>query len=127
MTILTDRCSRTREAGRSSLSSFTNRRQNELGRIVSSGSLTFVGVDPGATGCQSYEATDFLIYRRRIDTSAALILWQVGVIGELGVASSPRRDSLSTLVEYLREFYEVDQPTVIYEASPYQVCEPIVV
>src|SRR5262245_31652086 len=41
-----------------------------------------LGVDPGEAGCQSYEATDFLIRRRPVDPTAALVLWQVAVIGE---------------------------------------------
>lgn len=39
-----------------------------------------LGIDPAA-GCQSYEATDFLLHGRRIDTSAALVLWQADELG----------------------------------------------
>src|SRR5207244_764896 len=39
-----------------------------------------LGVNPSG-GWQSYEATDFLIRRRRFDTSAALLLWQIAAIG----------------------------------------------
>ena len=46
-----------------------------------------LGVDPAAGGCRSYEATDFLIYRRPLDPATALILWQVGALGELGYQS----------------------------------------
>ena len=42
-----------------------------------------LGVDPAATGCQSFEATDFLVRPRRFDTSTALVLWQIGVVGRL--------------------------------------------
>ena len=38
-------------------------------------------VDPGSCGCQSFEATDFLLYRRKFDSSCHLILWQVDIIG----------------------------------------------
>jgi hypothetical protein len=38
-----------------------------------------LGVDPA--GLQSYEATGFLVYKYRFDTSAGLVLWQVGVLG----------------------------------------------
>ena len=41
-----------------------------------------LGLDPGAHGCQSYEATDFVIRRRSCYPSALLILWQVGALGE---------------------------------------------
>jgi precorrin-6B methylase 1 len=41
-----------------------------------------LGVDPAVNGCQSFEATDFLLHERNIDTSSQLILWQVGVVGD---------------------------------------------
>src|ERR1700676_3415101 len=36
-----------------------------------------LGIDPAPTGCQSFEATDFLVYNRHIDPTAALVLWQL--------------------------------------------------
>ncbi|MCW9015510.1 MAG: SAM-dependent methyltransferase, partial [Kangiellaceae bacterium] len=41
-----------------------------------------LNLDPATTGCQSYEATQFLLSKRSIDTGASLILWQVGLVGE---------------------------------------------
>lgn len=40
-----------------------------------------LGVDPAESGCQSFEATDFLIRRRKFDPHSPLILWQIGCIG----------------------------------------------
>src|SRR3546814_4889838 len=37
-----------------------------------------LGIDPGEVGCQHYEASQFMFYRRRIDPSAYLVLWQIG-------------------------------------------------
>ena len=34
-----------------------------------------LGVDPARNGCQSYEATDFLLNSRTIDALAQFILW----------------------------------------------------
>ena len=45
-----------------------------------------IGIDPGADGCQCFESTDFLSYRRKFDPSVGLVLWQIAVIGELGSA-----------------------------------------
>ena len=42
-----------------------------------------LGIDP--VGLQSFEATAFLIYGYRFDTSAGLVLWQVDGLGEGGV------------------------------------------
>jgi len=38
-------------------------------------------IDPGTCGCQSFEATDFLLYNRKFDANSHLILWQPDVIG----------------------------------------------
>ena len=40
-----------------------------------------LAIDPGERGCQSFEATDFLLRRRLFDPTSALVLWQVGGIG----------------------------------------------
>jgi Tetrapyrrole (Corrin/Porphyrin) Methylases len=86
-----------------------------------------LGIDPAATGLQSYEATDFLVHRRPVDEAATLVLWQIGVIGELGVAMGPRRESLALLADRLVETYPRGHEAIVYEASPYPlVADPIV-
>jgi uncharacterized protein YabN with tetrapyrrole methylase and pyrophosphatase domain len=83
-------------------------------------------VDPGEAGCQSYEATDFLIRRREVDPTAALILWQVAVIGEAVYSTTLRKDGLALLAEYLRTWYEGEHVVTLYEASPYPLIEATV-
>jgi uncharacterized protein YabN with tetrapyrrole methylase and pyrophosphatase domain len=85
-----------------------------------------LGVDPGRTGCQSYEATDFLLRRRKIDTSAALVLWQVGVVGNPNYAPEGDTSHVHVLVERLQAEYPADHETVLYEASLYPVCDPVI-
>jgi hypothetical protein len=86
-----------------------------------------LGIDPGMTGLQSYEATEFLVHRRRLDTAATLVLWQIGVVGELGMASGPSRANLAVLVEHLARAYPASHETIVYEASPYPlVADPFV-
>jgi uncharacterized protein YabN with tetrapyrrole methylase and pyrophosphatase domain len=82
-----------------------------------------LGIDPGEAGCQSYEATDFLIRRREVDPTAALILWQIAVIGEAIYSTTLRREGLVLLAEYLRTWYERDHAVMLYEASPYPLVE----
>ena len=41
-----------------------------------------LGIDPGKTGCQHYEASQLMFYQRRIDPSAVLVLWQAGIAGD---------------------------------------------
>src|SRR5262249_35453517 len=52
-----------------------------------------VGLDPGDHGLQSFEATDFLLFKRRFDPTSALLLWQVGVLGEFDISVSRPRQS----------------------------------
>jgi uncharacterized protein YabN with tetrapyrrole methylase and pyrophosphatase domain len=85
-----------------------------------------LGVDPGACGCQSYEATDFVVRQRAIDTSAALILWQIGVVGNSGYAPEGDVSRLPILVDCLCALYSADHEVVLYEASPFPRCEPII-
>lgn len=83
-----------------------------------------LGIDPGTYGCQHYEASQFMFYRRRIDPSAYLILWQIGVAGDrtisrFGTGAPYRR----LLIELLAEDYPPDHGVIIYEATtlPIQV------
>ena len=86
-----------------------------------------LGIDPAATGLQSYEATDFLVHRRPVDEAATLVLWQIGVVGELGYASAPRRENLALLVDRLARAYPRGHEVIVYEASPYPlVADPFV-
>ena len=86
-----------------------------------------LGIDPAATGLQSYEATDFLVHRRPLDETATLVLWQIGVVGERSVATEPSREHLALLVERLTETHPRDHEAIVYEASPYPlVADPVV-
>ena len=85
-----------------------------------------LGVDPASAGCLSYDATDFLLRSRPVDTSSSLILWQITVIGDLTARSEPRLDNVPVLVERLAEHYPREHEVVVYEASPYPVAGPVV-
>ena len=84
-----------------------------------------LGVDPGATGCQSFEATDFLLRRRKFDPCSALILWQFGVIGEPSCPTKMRRDCVRILVDRLTNSYPPNHKVIIYEAAIYPFYKPI--
>lgn len=82
-----------------------------------------LGVDPARHGCQSYEATDFLVRRRLVDPSAALILWQIGMIAEARYVPGLDRTAVGLLAEVLRERYPADHEVTLYEASPYPIAD----
>jgi uncharacterized protein YabN with tetrapyrrole methylase and pyrophosphatase domain len=84
-----------------------------------------LGVDPSRAGCQSYEATDFLVRRRAIDPTAALVLWQIGTVGSVAAAAEAQPSGLSVLVETLLGHYPQEHEVILYEASPYPGFEPL--
>jgi len=87
-----------------------------------------VGFDPGNRGCQSFEATDFLIRHRRFDPASALLLWQIGGIGVSDFREeaywNPR--GVAILAETLAATYGDAHEVIVYEASPYPVVPPVV-
>jgi precorrin-6B methylase 1 len=85
-----------------------------------------LGVDPGALGCQSFEATKFLLYPRSFDTATPLLLWQVAGVGVRHGVTQPSAAGLQVLAEFLQDRYGPDHEVVLYEASPYPVFDPIV-
>ena len=84
-----------------------------------------LGVDPGEVGCQHYEASQFMFYRRIIDPSAWLVLWQVGVAGirDTGRFSNTAAER-ALLVDRLSEDYPLDHVVTLYEAATLAVTRP---
>ena len=84
-----------------------------------------LGIDPGTFGCQHYEATQLMVNHRRLDPSAYLVVWQVGIAGDLSfsqVRSSSAHQQL--LVELLLEDYPAEHDVVIYEAATLAIAAP---
>jgi uncharacterized protein YabN with tetrapyrrole methylase and pyrophosphatase domain len=86
-----------------------------------------LGVDPAVGGCQSYEATDFLLNARMIDTSSQLILWQIGTLGDWTYKSQAYDlRAFPLLVQRLCELYSPWHEVVAYEAAVLPGCEPVI-
>ena len=86
-----------------------------------------LGLNPGRNGCRSFEATDFLIRHRRFDPNSALVLWQVGLVGNLGFGREESYlRSLMVLIEVLESHYGSDHEVIIYEAAIYPICDPVI-
>lgn len=76
-----------------------------------------LGFDPGASGCQSFEATDFLVNRRQIDPRCAVVLWQIGVVGDVTFKQGAYDTSaMPLLVEHLQSIYPPMHVVYLYEA-----------
>jgi uroporphyrin-III C-methyltransferase len=77
-----------------------------------------LGIDPGDLGLQSYEATEFLTHGRRPDPTAALVLWQLHLIGQRIWGQTPD-NGLDVLADYLLRWYATQHEVIVYEASPF--------
>ncbi|WP_144213469.1 SAM-dependent methyltransferase [Shewanella donghaensis] len=82
-----------------------------------------LGIDPGTSGHQSYEATQFMLYQHTPDPTTNLLLWQISIAGEHTLTefdTNLRR--LEILVDHLSQWYPQDHQVVIYEAAnlPFQ-------
>lgn len=86
-----------------------------------------LGIDPGDHGCQHIEASLLLYRRRRIDTCGYLVLWQVGLVGDLSLkrfATGP--DYRRVLVDRLAEDYPRDHPIIVYRGATLPTHEPLI-
>ena len=86
-----------------------------------------LGVDTAAIGYQCLEASYFLIQRRRPDTASALVLWQIGVIGQFHAEfTGTSADGLALLTEALLTHYPAAHQVTVYEAAIFPVCDPYI-
>jgi hypothetical protein len=85
-----------------------------------------IGIDPAATGCLSYEATDFLFNRRAMDPASALVLWQIGILGNGHYRSEGRYETpmMPFLIRKLGTCYPLQHRAIVYEAAVHIGCRP---
>lgn len=84
-----------------------------------------LGFDPGKVGCAHFEASQLLFYRRVIDTSAWLVLWQIGLAGDRTYAvRASTVEQRQRLVDRLLRDYPANHPVTIYEAATLPIGRP---
>jgi precorrin-6B methylase 1 len=76
-----------------------------------------LGVDPGAAGCLTYDATDFLINRRVVDATSATVLWQIGGVAAYVHGATSPPEALAAVVDKLATAYPLDHRVVLYIAA----------
>jgi hypothetical protein len=87
-----------------------------------------LGFDP-ADGLQTYEATDFLIRKRRFDTSAGLLLWQIAAIGIETYSENQGNwnpAGLQLLTDTLSKSYPARHRVIVYECVRYPTVAPAI-
>ncbi|MEO3681023.1 SAM-dependent methyltransferase [Shewanella vesiculosa] len=86
-----------------------------------------LGIDPGNSGHQSFEATQFMIYHHVPDPTTHLLLWQIALAGEHTLTQfSTTKARLQILVEHLTQWYPLDHQVVIYEAANLPFQSPVI-
>jgi uncharacterized protein YabN with tetrapyrrole methylase and pyrophosphatase domain len=88
-----------------------------------------LGLNPGNNGVQNFEATDFLLARRRFDPTSELILWQMGVIGESKgkiLQRGRQTERVQVLVDRLLRSYPPSHRVVLYIAATFAGAPPSV-
>ena len=86
-----------------------------------------LGIDPGRLGCQHYEASQLLSYKRRLDPAAYLVLWQVGVVGDRSLGRFQTGAAYrALLVEVLARDYPLDHPVTVYQAATLPTQRPVI-
>jgi precorrin-3B methylase len=77
-----------------------------------------LGIDPGRYGCQHFEASQLMLYRRRIDPSGYLVLWQVGVAGDRSLTRfATGAEYRQVLVDVLCRDYSPTHEAIIYKVA----------
>ncbi len=84
-----------------------------------------LGIDPGEFGCQHHEASQLMFYRRRLDPTAYLVLWQAGIAGDRGFTrKSTPAPYRQLLVDLLAGDYPLDHACTLYEAATLPIQPP---
>lgn len=78
-------------------------------------------INPGDHGMQIFEATGLLAYKKIIDPTSHIIIFQPSAIGQSGHERNPEKiiKGLKLLYDYLSKYYSPDKEIIFYEASQY--------
>lgn len=84
-----------------------------------------LGIDPGRFGCQHFEASQLLFYERQIDPTGYLILWQVGLVGDISLTRFATGAAYrQVLVDVLSRDYPLDHEVIVYRGSTLPIQQP---
>ncbi|WP_419421429.1 SAM-dependent methyltransferase (plasmid) [Legionella sp. D16C41] len=82
-------------------------------------------VDPSQNGCLSVEAMSFLIFDDKVDKHYDLVIWQLGMVGNIEpVVKKNSKKGLSLIQEKLLKIYSSQHEVILYEAALYPGIKP---
>lgn len=84
-----------------------------------------LNIDPGMSGLQSYDATEFIVYDHSFSVVSHLVLWQIAIIGKTEIVKNNeininfQKKAVNILLRKLMEVYPSEHQIVLYVASQY--------
>ncbi|WP_201314712.1 SAM-dependent methyltransferase [Dyella sp. EPa41] len=84
-----------------------------------------LGVDPGSHGCQHFEVNQLVFFKRRLDPTAYLVLWQVAMIANESISKTDASAAYrELLVDRLSRDYPLDHEVIVYRAATLPIERP---
>jgi tetrapyrrole methylase family protein/MazG family protein len=81
-------------------------------------------VDPSQNGCLSVEAMSFLIFDGMVDKHYDLVIWQLGMVGNIKPVIKNVKDGVLLIQEKLLKTYTPQHQAILYEAALYPGIKP---
>jgi hypothetical protein len=89
--------------------------------------ISELGFEPGLPGLQVLEATDLLMYSRKLMTDSHVVINQIGCVGDVTFHYKGfLNPHFSVLIKYLINFYGEDHVVYHYIGSQFPVCKSLV-
>lgn len=81
--------------------------------------------DPASGGVQTFDATEYLLYDKLVDSSSHIIIYQIGMVGNLGLPTNKiNMEAIRFIKRKLLCIYENDKKAIIYESALYPGTNP---
>ncbi len=87
--------------------------------------ISDLGIDPATHGMQSFEATQFLNNKKSIDVTTPVVMWQIGVVGNISYSPGDMVFSaFEDIFSRLSDLYGPNHNFCVYEASEFTAVPP---
>ena len=81
--------------------------------------------DPADGGVQTFDATEYLLYDKLIDTYSHVVIYQIGMVGNLGLpTNSVNMEAINFIKKKLIGLYNKNKKAIIYESALYPSTKP---